>query len=175
MHGDDKERQKYPLCLLLHDMRVPMNVGSIFRVADALGVEKIYLCGNTPRPPNDKIRKTSRATEKYVPYVYTANVLALVQQLKAEQYRIVSLEITPDSTDIQHFAGSGDERICLILGSEKDGVSRALLEASDDIIHIPMLGWNASMNVATACAIAVFEITRKCYGPGQTAVERFRT
>jgi len=49
--------EKYPVCFLVHDMEVPMNVGSLFRIADALGIEKIYLSGSSPSPPNSKIKK----------------------------------------------------------------------------------------------------------------------
>ena len=53
------------------------------------------------------------------------------------------------------------DKICLIVGSENAGVSQDLLNISDYTIHIPMFGQNSSMNVATACAIAVFELARK--------------
>ena len=153
--------EKYPLCFLANDIDVPMNVGSFFRVADALGVEKIYLTGKSIVPPNAKIKKTSRSTEKYVPYSYEKDALSLLKNLKDSGYKIVSLEITSNSIDIQEFSVSKDEKICLILGSENEGVCESLLQFSDVIIHIPMLGVNSSMNVATACSIATYEITRK--------------
>lgn len=59
--------KKFPVCLLAHDMDVPMNVGSLFRIADAFGIEAVYLSGSSPVPPSDKIKKTSRSTEKFVP------------------------------------------------------------------------------------------------------------
>ncbi|MDQ7073238.1 MAG: TrmH family RNA methyltransferase [Gammaproteobacteria bacterium] len=70
---------KYPLCLLLNDFESPANVGSIFRLADAFGVEKIYLTGSTSVPPNRKMMRTSRATEKFVPYTYSESGLEIVQ------------------------------------------------------------------------------------------------
>jgi len=111
-------------------------------------------------PPNSKIKKTARSSEKYVPYGYVENALDVVQQLKSENYQIVSLEITSVSIDIRDFEVNGKEKICLIAGAEKTGVSPALLDASDCTVHIPMLGHNSSMNVATACAIATFEIIK---------------
>lgn len=151
---------KYKLCYLANDVEVPMNVGSLFRIADALGVEKIYLGGSSCVPPNPKIKKTSRATEKFVDYSYTDNPRAVVAQLKADGYRIVSLEITSTSIPIEDFKASPGERICLVLGSEDKGVCQQLLEMSDETIHIPMRGSNSSMNVASACSIATYEIAR---------------
>lgn len=153
--------KKYPLCFLAHDIDVPMNVGSFFRIADALGVEKIYLTGSSTTPPNSRLRKTSRATEKYVDFSYAKDPLTVINQLKEKGYRIVSLELTTASVDIRHFTLGKGEKICLILGSENSGVCQALLDASDLVIHIPMRGRNSSMNVANACSIASYEITRQ--------------
>jgi len=153
--------EKYSLSLLVHDVTVPMNIGSIFRIADALGVEKIYLTGHSLIPPNSKINKTSRSTEKYVPYIYEKDPIRILQNLKSVGYKIVSLEITTASVAIEKFDAYPDDKICLILGSESSGVSQQLLNESDACVHIPMLGNNSSMNVATACAIAVYELTKK--------------
>jgi len=153
--------KKYSISLLVHDMIVPMNMGSLFRIADALGVEKIYLTGDSLTPPNSKINKTSRSTEKYVPFVYEKDPVSVLQRLKRSGYKILSLEITTTSMPIEKFDAYPDDKICLILGSESSGVSQQLLNESDACVHIPMLGYNSSMNVATACAIAVYELTRK--------------
>lgn len=151
---------KYNLCYLANDIDIPMNVGSFFRIADALGVEKIYLAGSSSVPPNPKIRKTSRSTERSVAYSYADDACAVAAKLKEEGYKIVSLEITSESISIEDFKVSPRERICLVLGSEDKGVCQQLLELSDATIHIPMRGVNSSMNVAVACAIATYEITR---------------
>ena len=152
---------RFRVCLLAHDIHVPMNVGSFFRIADALGVERIYLTGASAVPPNAKLRKTSRSTEKYVPYEYAEDPMAVIERLRAQGYRILSLEITTTSTDITTFALDADDKVCLILGSESGGVPQSLLDASDACVHIPMLGVNSSMNVANACSIATFELTRR--------------
>jgi tRNA G18 (ribose-2'-O)-methylase SpoU len=152
--------EKFPLCYLANDVDVPMNVGSLFRIADALGVEKIYLTGSSCVPPNPKIRKTSRSAERFVDYSYTDDLDALVVQLKANGYKIISLEITSKSIPIEDLRVSEGERICLVLGSEDKGVCQKLLDASDETIHLPMRGTNSSMNVASACSIATYQITR---------------
>jgi tRNA G18 (ribose-2'-O)-methylase SpoU len=78
----------------------------------------------------------------------------------------VSLEITASSIDIREFTAKKVDKLCLIVGSENAGVSRNLLDIYDHTIHIPMFGQNSSMNVAAACAIAVFELDRK-FMPGR--------
>lgn len=153
--------KKYPICYLANDIDVPMNVGSFFRIADALGVEKIFLTGKSIIPPNPKIKKTSRATEKYVEYEYQEDPILVINNLKSLGYKIISLEITSASVDVKDFYFSNEEKICLILGSENSGVCQELLDVSDTSIHIPMLGNNSSMNVANACSIATYELTRR--------------
>ena len=151
---------KLPICYLAHDIDVPMNIGSLFRIADAMGVERIFLTGSSSTPPNSKIRKTSRSTEKYVDYSYYEDPFALIDELKRQGYLMVALEITTQSVDIRTVHFEKNQKICMIIGSENRGVSQELLDIADVTVHIPMLGKNSSMNVASACAVATFEIAK---------------
>ena len=155
---------KFPLSLIANDISSPLNVGSLFRLCDALGIEKLYLCGDTPAPPNSKINKTSRSSEKYVAYESHVSAETLVTSLKQSGSTIVSLEISSSSIDInsEEFITllKQNKLICLILGSENSGVSEVLLSLSDVTTHIPMMGSNSSMNVVSAASIACFEITK---------------
>ncbi len=164
-HTDHKPSGiKFPLSIIANDISSTANVGSLFRLCDALGVEKLYLCGNTAVPPNSKINKASRSTEKYVDYEYHENAESLVNKLKQSGSFIISLEITSSSLAINsdQFAHKINKKspVCLVLGSENAGVSESLLSLSDITAHIPMYGNNSSMNVISAASIACFEITR---------------
>jgi tRNA G18 (ribose-2'-O)-methylase SpoU len=158
--GVARNSAAFPVCVIADDLELPVNIGGLFRIADALGVEKLYLTGNSPVPPNRKIRKSSRATEQVVPYVYHATSLELVPQLRAAGYTIVALELTTRSRDLRSWRPAGPSKLALIIGNEKRGVSQAVLDAADETLHISMRGQNSSMNVTTACAIALFELTR---------------
>ena len=161
-HSESRhDYRKFPICLLVNNLHSPVNVGSIFRIADSLGVTKIYLTGTTPTPPNPKINKTARATVKSVDYEYIEDARTLVHDLKTGGYTICSLEITQQSTDIRTFDIVPTAKICLIIGAENEGVAQSLLDISDEVIHIPMFGQNSSMNVAVATAIAVFDLLKK--------------
>ncbi|MBE9559405.1 MAG: TrmH family RNA methyltransferase [Proteobacteria bacterium] len=159
---------KFPLSIIANDITDPLNVGSLFRLSDALGIEKLYLCGGTPIPPNTKIKKTSRSTEKYVIFEQYNNAVELVATLKKSDAFIISLEITSSSIPIDsaEFTNkikkeiTNKKPIYLILGSENSGVSENLLALSDLTTHITMHGNNSSMNVISAVSIACFEITR---------------
>lgn len=152
---------KFPIAMLADDIAVPMNVGSVFRLCDALGVEKLFLTGTSPDPSNPKVVKTSRATEHHVAHEYHNDALSVMHQLKQSGYIFIALEITSHSVDLRSLDYAGMEKICLVVGAENTGVKQSLLDCCDYTVHIPMRGNNSSMNVATACAIALHEMTRR--------------
>ena len=152
------ENTVFPLSILANNIEIAGNVGSLFRVADALGVEKLYLTGSTQTPPKYKIRKAARSADNHIPYEYEESALTVIEQLKANGYNIVALEITARSKNIREFSLNKNDKTCLIIGSENLGISAELLSLADHHIHIPMYGKNSSMNVITSCAIAVHEL-----------------
>ena len=160
-HSSHRGAGPLPLRFLAHDVDIALNVGALFRIADALGVEHVHLAGASPLPPDPKIRKTSRSAERHVAWSYAADPLATVALLKAQGWRIVSLELSTRSVPLRDLVVAPGERICLVVGAENTGVCQALLDASDATVHIPMRGHNSSMNVANACAIATYEIAQR--------------
>jgi len=152
------ENTVFPLSILANNIEIAGNVGSLFRVADALGVEKLYLTGTTQTPPKYKIRKAARSTENHIPYIYEESALDVIKQLKTNDYTIIALEITANSKNIREFKLNKNQKTCLIIGSENLGIADDLLALADHHIHIPMYGKNSSMNVITSCAIAVHEL-----------------
>lgn len=159
--GNSATSKKFPVCYLAIDFRTPSNVGAIFRIADALGIDSIYLTGTSITPPNPKLKRLSRSTEKSVPFRYNESALETARELRERGYKLICLEISAGSIELDKLAITPSDKICLILGSEREGIPFEILELADATAHIPMRGTNASMNVATACAIASYEITRK--------------
>jgi tRNA G18 (ribose-2'-O)-methylase SpoU len=160
-HSSHRGAGTLPLRLLAHDMDLALNVGALFRIADALGVEHLHLSGSSPVPPDPKIRRTARLAERHVAWSWAADPLATVAALKAQGWRVVSLELSTRSIALDELPVAPGDRLCLIVGAENAGVCQALLDASDLTVHIPMRGHNSSMNVANACAIATWDIARR--------------
>jgi tRNA G18 (ribose-2'-O)-methylase SpoU len=163
-HSSHRATTPLPLRLLAHDVDIALNVGALFRIADALGVAHVHLSGASPLPPDPKIRKTSRSAERHVAWSHAADPLETVATLKAQGWRLVSLELSTQSIALNTLAVTPGDRICLVVGAENTGVCQALLDVSDATVHIPMRGHNSSMNVANACAIATYEIARRLAG-----------
>jgi len=155
-----KQRQRRPLCVLLDNVRSLYNVGSIFRTSDAAGVEKIYLCGITGKPPRAEIHKAALGAEKSVPWENFENPVEIIQKLKIQGYQIVILEHT-DQSQLYHKA-KFEFPLCLVMGHEITGVSDEVVELADMAIEIPMSGIKQSLNVAVAYGIAIYEIVKQC-------------
>ncbi len=153
-------KQSFPIILVCDNITNAPNIGSLFRTADAFGIEKIIFCGSKI-PLGRKMTKTSRATEKLVHFEEKESIIETINQLKVENYTIVSLEITSNSQPINTFKFLKEHKIALIIGDENFGVSETALKNSDAIIHIEMFGQNSSMNVVQATTIAIYEITKQ--------------
>ena len=154
-----KPRQ-FPITLVCDHVTNALNIGSLFRIADAFGVEKLIFCGESI-PLGRKMTKTSRATEKVVNHEVNKSVLEVVINLKDQDNYIVSLEITDASNPIDSFLFPENKSITLVIGDENFGVSENILKLSDAVIHINMFGQNSSMNVVQATNIALYEITKQ--------------
>ncbi len=151
--------EKIPLMLILNNIRSLYNVGSIFRTADGIGAQKIYLCGITPIPPDNQITKTALGAEKTVPWKFFECAVDAVRQAKSEGYKIILLEQTQSSVVHQNFIPAGP--VCLVLGNENSGVSDELLALSDGSIEIEMAGLKNSLNVSVAFGVVGYDLRNK--------------
>lgn len=142
--------------LLAHNVRSLWNVGAFFRTCDALGVEHMYLTGYTGHPPRKEITKTAIGAEQWIPWEHSRDPMPIIERLRDDGWQIVSLELTDNAVDIASFKPK--KRICLVVGHELTGVPEPILQVSDAIVHIPMLGKKESMNVAVATGIALHHL-----------------
>ena len=136
------------------------NIGSLFRISDALGVEELIFCGENLQL-GKRMKKTSRSTEKYVSHKVESDILQVVTSLKAKRYIIIALEITDSSISLDDFLLNTNQPIALIIGNENIGVSEDILKLADEIVHIKMFGENTSMNVVQATSITLYELTKQ--------------
>ena len=154
-----QHEERFPITILLDNIRSLYNVGSIFRTADGARVQKLFLCGYTPHPPRKEIEKTALGATSTVPWEYIQDPHSLIRTLKLQGTRICVLEHTDTSTPY-HSLRRRDFPLCLIVGNEITGVSKELVAATDIAIDIPMFGMKQSLNAAVALGIAVFELVK---------------
>lgn len=158
--------KKLPVYVLLNSIRSSYNVGSIFRTSDGAMIEKLFLCGYTPRPPSPlqqngkkEILKTALGATESVSWEYIKNPMDVIRDLKAKGIKICALELTDNNKRYYDLSGS-DFPLCLIVGNEITGVSQELIDLCDISIEIPQYGIKQSLNVAVAYGIAIFELRK---------------
>ena len=150
-------RQENIWAVLLDNIRSAWNVGSILRSADGFGFGRAYLCGITPTPDLEAVRKTALGAEEYVTWSHHLDAVKLVMGLKKEGWTIFALEYEARSQPVGRIANPACS--ALILGSEVTGIDPELLDLADKIFHIPMRGQKRSFNVANAFSIAAYALT----------------
>lgn len=151
------EIERSPLYVVLDNFKSAYNVGTIFRLADALLIKKIFLCGTTIVPPNHKLKTTSRGTERWVPWEYAVSTVDVVKKLKSNGVSVVCAEITEESEDYMTFLPSFP--LCLVLGREFDGVSPEVLDLADSVVSLPIYGMTNSLNVASTASVLLYHFS----------------
>ena len=154
-----KEVRKFPLYIVLDNLRSAFNVGSIFRTAECFGVTKIFCCGYTLTPNSSKLANTAMGTEKLIDWEYVKKTEAAIKILRENIIKIYALELTSQSKDINNF--NFNSPVALILGNEALGISEKILDMCDDILFIPLFGNKNSLNVNVAMGIATQKIVSK--------------
>ncbi len=154
-----RQTEKMPLVLVLDNVRSHLNVGSIFRTADAFLIEAIYLCGITGTPPHRDIHKTALGATETVTWKHFTDTLQAVQELKQAGYKIISIEQAEKATMLNAFVPKRGEKYAIVFGNEVEGVQQQVVSESDIVIEIPQYGMKHSLNIAVSVGIVVWEIT----------------
>lgn len=156
--GVEEYRQvaKLPVTLVLDNVRSEMNVGSVFRTADAFLIERICLCGITPQPPKAEIHKTALGAEESVAWQYYSTTMDAVESLKREGYLICTIEQVHDSVSLEKFVIQEGQQVAIVLGNEVKGVSQEVVDASDLSVEIPQYGTKHSLNISCCAAIVMW-------------------
>lgn len=154
-----KTLSRNPIVLVLDHVLDTYNIGSFFRLADALAVQKVYLCGKVVTPPNIKIHRASIGTWKWVPWEQNNSTVDVVTKLKQDGYQIVAVELTDKS--VSYLDTKYDYPIAIIAGAETAGVGEDVLKLVDQVVEIPMYGFNVSLNTLVATSVIAYDAMAK--------------
>jgi tRNA G18 (ribose-2'-O)-methylase SpoU len=147
---------QHDIAVVLENVEYPVNVGSIFRIADAARIEELILTGVTPMPPNPTVVKVGRNKHRSVPWRYEKEASEAIAELKDQGYHVFALEITEGAKP--YYETDWPAKTCLVVGHEDQSITRATLALCDDVVFIPMWGKGLSLNVHVALAVVVFHI-----------------
>ncbi|MCX7546739.1 RNA methyltransferase [Xanthomarina sp. F1114] len=158
---DFKEVKKTPLIIVLDNIRSLNNIGSVFRTSDAFLIEKIYLCGITATPPHKDIHKTALGSTETVSWEYVENTIDLVEKLKKDHIKIVSIEQAENATMLNDFNPVQKTTYALVFGNEVKGVAQDIVSNSDVVLEIPQFGTKHSLNISVSCGVVVWDLFSK--------------
>ncbi|MBI1781878.1 MAG: RNA methyltransferase [Sphingobacteriales bacterium] len=155
-----KRSEKFPVVVVLDNIRSMHNVGSVFRTADAFLLQGIYLCGYTPQPPHRDINKTALGATETVEWKYYQQTTDAVKELKEEGYKVFAIEQVENSIMLDKLLMDEVEKIAVVFGNEVSGVEQEVIKWCDGCIEIPQLGMKHSLNISVAAGIVLWEIVR---------------
>ena len=158
---DLKKIKKNPIFIILDNVLDTYNVGSIFRLADAVAAKKVFLCGQTETPPNPRIKKASVNTWQWVEWEYAPSAREALAKLRMENGELKIVCVEQDPKSIPYTEMKVEFPIAVVVGNETDGISKNVLKMADEIVEIPMFGVNKSLNVMVSCGIVLFEMMEK--------------
>lgn len=156
---DSIKRQE--IYIILDDVLDTYNTGSIFRLSDAVGAKKVYLCGRTETPPNTRIKKASVNTWQWVPWTYASTAVEAIQELKNQNSKIKIVAVEQDARSVPFDKFDYELPIALVVGNETDGCSQETLNHCDSIVELPMFGINTSLNVMVTLGIVLYKCIEK--------------
>ena len=156
-----KAHEKSPLVIVLDNVRSHLNVGSVFRTADAFLVEAIYLCGITGIPPHRDIHKTALGATETVAWQYCATTMEPVASLKEKGYTIISIEQAENAVMLNDFTPDKNKKYAIIFGNEVDGVEQVAVSSSDVVIEIPQFGMKHSLNISVSAGVVIWDLVGK--------------
>ncbi len=148
---------KFPIVLILENIRSMHNIGSIFRTCDSFRVEKINLCGITATPPQNEIRKTALGATESVEWIYYKDTGQCIHELKKDGYLITALEQVEGSIPLHQYRPELKMvKTAIVLGNEVSGIDDSTLLLCDKVIEIPQFGTKHSLNVSVAAGIILW-------------------
>lgn len=147
---------RQPIYFILENIYDTYNIGGLFRLADALNIEKIFLCGDMETPPNSKITKASIGTYKIVPWEYCETAATAIEKLRRQTSEIQIVAVEQSDQSIPYYKATYQPPLAFIFGNETFGILPATLKMADQVVEIPMFGVNRSLNVIVSAAIVSY-------------------
>ena len=155
-----KEAKKFPVVVILENIRSAYNVGSVFRTADAFLIESVFIIGYTAKPPHKEITKTALGAQDSVDWEYFETTKAAIEHLKKNQYKVYAVEQVMGSISLGNISDLSFKKIAFIFGNEVSGVDQEIISLCDGSVEIPQFGMKHSLNISVAAGIVLWEVVR---------------
>ncbi|MFV0561381.1 MAG: TrmH family RNA methyltransferase [Enterococcus sp.] len=144
--------------LLLDNVQDPGNVGTMIRTADAAGFTGVVLGTGTADMYSTKVLRSMQGSNYHLPIIQQ-EIQDLLPRLKEQEYKIYGTELNEEALPLQEVHPTA--KVALIMGNEGQGVTKELLEQTDNNIYIPIYGKAESLNVGVAAGILMYHFVLK--------------
>ena len=142
---------------LLAGAKYPVNIGFTIRTAEVSGANAVFIDSELNSNDRKGAKRASMKSHRFIP-LHWVDGISIVDRAKLSGFRIISIEDigskTPWEADLTG-------KIMLIIGGEREGLSKSILEKSDEILRIPMTGFVPSFNLQAPMAIVAAEAQRQ--------------
>lgn len=153
--------KKQDIYIILDNVLDTYNIGSVFRLADAVAVKKLFLCGGTETPPNHRIKKASINTTEVVLWEYFETTEQAIQKLKRQVPKVQIIAVEQTDKSILYDKFEYKLPLALVMGHESNGVSKEVLKLCDAVVELPMFGVNISLNVMVSLGIVLYKVVEE--------------
>jgi len=168
---DDLMANPNAFLIVLDGVTDPMNLGSILRISECSGVTGIVIAARRSVSITASAAKTAAGALEHVPICIVGGIPAALSQMSGANITTIGLDMA-GKHGIFDSSQSLDKPLALVLGKEGSGLSRLVMERVDRLVSIPLLGELNSLNVATACAVATFEVVRRQQDIDRSGIHR---
>lgn len=162
-----KASRKFPVCVVLDNVRSMHNIGSCFRTCDAFRIERLFLCGITAVPPHREIEKAALGATLSVDWTYCQDTIEAVRRLQEEGYGVYAVEQVHGSVPLQDFRPEAGKKTAFVFGNEVDGVAQEVVDACREAVEIPQFGTKHSLNISVSIGIVLWQVMGAYLEPGR--------
>jgi 23S rRNA (guanosine2251-2'-O)-methyltransferase len=163
-----RQLAKFPVMIVLDNIRSHQNIGSVFRTADAFRLEGILLCGISATPPHREIHRSALGATESVHWEYFATAVEACNSLKNQGYLVYGVEQTDESIFLHDFTPPGNRKMALVFGNEVNGIHDDLLPLIDGCLEIQQFGTKHSLNISVSAGIVIWDIVEKLFQKDET-------
>lgn len=155
-----QSNERDALLVILDGVQDPRNLGAVLRTADAANVDGVIIPKNRAVGITPAVHKASAGASEHVPIVRVTNIAQTIDRLKEAGIWVIGAAGDASSS---YTDANFSVPLCLVLGSEGEGIRRLVKRKCDDLVHLPMLGRIESLNVSVAAGVLLYEVLRQRY------------
>ncbi|MCB0632679.1 MAG: RNA methyltransferase [Saprospiraceae bacterium] len=160
-------RRQFDLTVILENVFDPHNIGAVLRSCDSVGIHEIFVLNTEPGLQKDILelgKRTTAGTRKWIDVQYYTDADACFSAVRQRYDHIYATHLSSSAKDLYDLELT--QRVALLFGNERNGVSEDALSRCDGNFMVPQVGMAESLNISVACAVSLYEAYRQRFRAG---------